>query len=361
MQRWLPILVSVAVIAFAGVGAQRWWWRPRVSAAASAAAPALVEARDRARAFASARGLALSFDAGVGAAAELTWRAPGECVEVYRVRVDETFRDPAVAVFLGREEEHASWALALAARPSSSRPGLVAVDGLLMSLDPALDPVDPDSGAERRRQLWWSARAAGPAAPDFACRQRSWDPLEDAVALGWPALPDHRVRVGEAWLGGAVEGRCHETTCVDDQGQFPHDRPCRARPWREVLAGVSQGPPEVALILGNWDDGHDLARPEIGILTSRELLIVEGRPLRAHVRIEQRWVGVVRELELTRIDDCGDQTTALNDYYSGDRSGDSTDDQPDNRSVVTRIRARLRLPPTGPAPSPQTKRAEVGG
>jgi hypothetical protein len=95
----------------------------------------------------------------------------------------------------------------------------------------------------------------------------------------------------------------------------------------------------VDLILGGWDDGHDLARPEIGILTSRELLITEGRPLHARVNIDHRWAGVQRQLELTRIDDCGDQIPTAND---------NTIDTVD-RSVVTKIRARLRQPTTGPA------------
>jgi hypothetical protein len=339
--RWLPRLVSLAVVSLAIVGAWRWWLAPRRDAAANAAAPALVQARERAREQAASHGITLMLDDHAGPRVELRWLAPSECVEVYRVRVDESFRDPSVAVFVGREPEHSSWALALEARPSASAAGLVAVESLLMSLDA------PDQEPERRRQLWWSAREVGPAAPDFACRQRSWDPLEDALALGWPLLPSHRVRVGERWQGAAVAGRCHETTCVDDQGQFPHDRPCRARAWGEQLAGVAEG--GVALILGDWDDGHDLARPEIGILTSRELLITEGRPLHARVTIDQRWVGVRRQLELTRIDDCGDQTMANDDSNTGEVSAD-------DRSVVAQIRARLRLPPAPPssASSPPT-------
>ncbi|KIG16716.1 hypothetical protein DB30_04189 [Enhygromyxa salina] len=340
-QRWRSIAVSVGVLGFAVVGGWRWWWQPRANAAEQAATAAL----EQARAAAITRGLAIEFDADPGAPLELAWRAPGECVEVYRVRVDEQFRDPSVAVFVGREEQHTTWALALTGRPGARHAGVVGVEGLLISLDdPGGAAPEPEPEPERRRQLWWSARTVGPAAPDFACRQRSWDPLEDALALGWPELPDHPVRVGQSWQGGAVEGRCHETTCVDDQGQFPHDRPCRARAWRETAVGAGQisgedGPPApFVLIQGDWDDGHDLARPEIGILTSRQLLIAEGRPLWARVRIEQRWVGVTRELELTRLDDCGDPSPGLSD--------DLSDEGSDDRSVVTQIRARLRLPPT---------------
>ncbi|PRQ01314.1 hypothetical protein ENSA5_26850 [Enhygromyxa salina] len=314
-RRWPTILLGLAALGLAAAGAWNWSLAPRRAAAREAAAPKLVAARDSARALAASRGLALRFD---DARAELRFEAPRDCVEVYRVRVDEHFRDASVATFVGRDEEHSTWLLALAPRAGGRARGLAAVEGLLISLS------SPDEH-ERRRQLWWSASAIGPAAPDFACRRRSWDPLEDALALGWPALPGRSARVGEAWQGAAVEGRCHETTCVDDQGRFPHDRPCRARAWREQLAGAGEG---LALIRSDWDDGHDPERPEIGILTSRELVLDEGRPLHVRATVDHRWSGVRRELELERLDDCGARTLA------------SEDDAP----AVARIRARLSPP-----------------
>lgn len=227
-------------------------------------------------------------------ASQPSWRAPESCVEVYELRIDEAFRDASVASFVGREPEHATWWLALAQRDT----GIVAV--LL-----ADDPDEPP----RRRALWWSSRAIGPAAPDFACRRRSWDPLEDALALGWPTLPAGRVSVGDAWVGSAVEGRCHETVCLSDDGRFTHERPCRARPWRERLAGADNG---LMLIAGDWDDGQwdDGHDPETGILTSRLALLDDGRPLQVWAGVAHHWSGVRRSLSLTRIDDCGRRSLA---------------------------------------------------
>jgi hypothetical protein len=216
--------------------------------------------------------------------AELRWRAPGECVEVYRVRFDERHRDASVTRFVGREEEHSRWLLALGRHGPQTFGRLVRED--------AADDA-------RERELVWSTTDIGPAAPDFACRRRSWDPIEDALALGWPKLPGTRVRVGEAWIGASVEGRCHETVCANEQGKFEHDRRCRARPWQERLAGAGDG---FALIVSDWDDGHEL--DPIGIATSRTSVIHDGRPLWVSAEIDHRWSGVHRSLELTRIDDC---------------------------------------------------------
>jgi hypothetical protein len=294
-RRRLAGLMGVVVIALGLVGAWRWWLAPRRAAARSTSAPELAAARARASERLAKAGLTLELEPSPGDAAELRWRSPSHCVEVYRLRVDERFRDASVAPFVGGQEEHSRWLLALAGRGDAS-----SAVGVLVSRS------DPEE-ATRERQLWWSPVQVGPAAPDFACRRRSWDPIEDALALAWPKLPARRVRVGESWRGATVEGRCHETTCLDEQGNFTHEQPCRARPWRERLAGVDDG---LALILGDWDDGHDPARPEIGILTSRLSLVDEGRPLWVNVQVDHRWSGVHRELELTRIDDCGTRSLA---------------------------------------------------
>lgn len=66
----------------------------------------------------------------------------------------------------------------------------------------------------------------------------------------------------------------------------------------------------LAVIRGDWDDGHDPTRSKIGILTSRELVIDDGRPLYVRAVIDQRWAGVRRELALVRIDDCGTRSLA---------------------------------------------------
>lgn len=240
-------------------------------------------------------------------ATELAWRGPQSCDEVYRVRVDETYRDESVAAFVGREEEHSQWLLALGRRGDQTIAVLVRED--------QEDDV-------RRRELSWSATEVGPAAPDFACRRRGWDPIEDALALGWPKLPGAKVRIGDAWLGATVEGRCHETVCASEQGKFEHDRRCRARPWRERLSEV-EVEAGVAVIVSEWDDGHV---PPVGVLTSRTCAIHEGRPLWVSASVEHRWSGVHRELELTRIDDCSGESRAT----------------PEDAAAVARARAQLR-------------------
>jgi hypothetical protein len=278
-------IAGVAVLAL--LCAWRWWWVPSRAAIRDAAAPELVVAREA----------ALARLPGIGAldqrSADLRWQVPGSCVEVYRVRIDERFRDASVAVFVGREEEHSSWLLALGRRGEQTL-GLLARE-------------DADEASPRVRELSWSATAVGPAAPDFACRRRSWDPIEDALALGWPALPGTRVRVGEAWLGATVEGRCHETVCANEQGKFEHDRRCRARPWRERLAGAGE---DLAVAVSDWDDGH---QEPVGILTSRIAALHAGRPLWVSATVEHRWSGVHRSLELMRIDDCDAITLATDD------------------------------------------------
>jgi hypothetical protein len=278
-------LAGICVLVLALICAWRWWVLPGRAAAREAEVPELIAAREQA---ASSVGVELD-----QRSAELRWRAPGECVEVYRVRIEERFRDASVARFVGREEEHSSWLLALGRRERQTLAVLVR------------EHAEQDV---RERQLAWSASEVGPAAPDFACRRRSWDPIEDALALGWPKLPDARVRVGEAWIGSSVEGRCHETVCANEQGRFEHDRRCRARPWNERLAGAGDG---VALIHSDWDDGHELG--QIGIETTRSSVIHAGRPLHVSAEVEHRWSGVHRSLELIRIDDCDDRSLAAAD------------------------------------------------
>ena len=152
-------IVGVAVLAL--LCAWRWWWAPSRSAIENAAAPELVAARESV--------LARVPDIGIleQRSADLRWRAPGSCVEVYRVRIDEEFRDASVAIFVGREEDHSSWLLALG-RAGTRTLGVLAREDL--------------DDEVRVRELSWSASAIGPAAPDFACRRRSWDPIEDALA-----------------------------------------------------------------------------------------------------------------------------------------------------------------------------------
>lgn len=280
------------------IGLWRWWLAPRQQAASERETAASIALRRATIETLAEHGIDVQLDDRSAAQEDLSWRAPGECVEVYRMRVDERHRDASVAAFIGRDEEHASYYLALARAPNRARQA----DAI-----PVLGVLTVASEQPRVRELWWSATTVGPSAPDFACRRRSWDPLEDALALGWPRLPAARTLVGARWVGSIVGGRCHETVCLDPDGTFGHALPCRARPWTEQLVGADQ---DLALILSDWDDGHDPARPELGIFTSREVVIEDGRPLYVRAVIEQRWAGVRRELSLVRLDDCSAHSLA---------------------------------------------------
>src|SRR5690606_5446785 len=112
-------LATAAIVTLAAIAAWRWWWAPRQAAAIER--EELVELRRAAietlREFEIDTELAdrqLDADA-------LSWRAPGECVEVYRLRIDEHHRDASVATFIGREEQHATHHLALAEDRSRGR------------------------------------------------------------------------------------------------------------------------------------------------------------------------------------------------------------------------------------------------
>lgn len=290
------IAINTLLLGIAIIAASRWWLAPRRAAARASQSDEARELRRVTIETLAEMGIDVSLDDRRAEAGTLRWRAPGECVELYRFRVDERYRDASVETFVGRPEEHATYQLALARDPTRSASE---------QLQPVIATLTRPDADTRVRELWWGEVEVGPSAPDFACRRRSWDPLEDALAFGWPKLPGSSTRVGERWVGAHVEGRCHETVCLDVDGSFNPNAavPCRARPWSERLVGAEG---ELAVILGDWDDGHDPARPEFGILTSRELVIDEGRPRYAKAVIEHRWSGVRRELSLVRVDDCAD-------------------------------------------------------
>ncbi|MFV8750531.1 hypothetical protein ACNOYE_08255 [Nannocystaceae bacterium ST9] len=282
-------LLALVLAGLAVAGIVRWWWQPR-AAAAEASDVELGATLDRMALALAGERIA---DPGLRT---LRWQV-GACTQVYALTIDESFADESVGVFLGRGEEHSRWRLTIGPQPRS-RSGLDRATASLVS------ETDADDEPERR-ELFVDpeGRSLGPAAPDFACRARGWDPLEDALALGWPRLPDAAVRPGDRWTGALVGGRCHETPCLDEQGQFDRARSCQAQPWSEQLAGWIEiaGELEVAVLRSRWDDGHS---GELGIVSTRELAIAEGRPLLAQVEVEHRWTGVIRRLELRAIGQC---------------------------------------------------------
>jgi hypothetical protein len=265
-------LVGLAWVGLALIGVGRWWWQPRAGT-----------------------------DEGPHT---LRWDLSGACTQVYAFTVDESFAHESVGLFLGRPEEHSRWLLAVGPHPQ--------LEGRLAALLVPEQSTSDESDQPRLRELFTSpeSRELGPAAPDFACRSRSWDPLEDALALGWPELPAAPVRPGDHWRGQVVGGRCHETPCLDARGEFDPGRSCQARPWDEGLVGWHEATgagPAIAVLRSTWDDGHEDETSnydQLGILTQRELTIAEGRPLLARVEIWHRWTGVVRQLELRALDEC---------------------------------------------------------
>jgi len=144
-----------------------------------------------------------------------------------------------------------------------------------------------EAGTER--ELLLSATLVGPAAPTAACLPRTWDPMDDALALGWPRLPARPVALGEHWKGARVEGRCNRTACVDPQtymgGPDNHDRSCTTQDWDEQLVGILEiGGERFAAVESHWSDGHPLVSAERRVLIS----VDHGRPVWARVVIDHR-------------------------------------------------------------------------
>ncbi|MBZ5708242.1 hypothetical protein [Nannocystis pusilla] len=255
------------------------------------------------------------------AVAPLAWHAPrADCPLAYRVRIDETF-PPGLAEFLHVSEEHSLSVLVLGWGFGTTGPedmpegqwseGPVPKDrpfaGQLMFRGPKT------SGRELLREWAVSAELVGPASPDAACYERTWDPVEDALALAWPQLPGRRTRVGETWRGARVEGRCNRSSCVDPDsgagGQDAHERPCATMSWRErldglyTLTGPSGQVTTVAQIAGFWSDGQPLDK---GVWSERTALVDadHGRPLRAEVSIHHNFTGIERHVVIDAIDTC---------------------------------------------------------
>jgi len=167
------------------------------------------------------------------------------------------------------------------------------------------------------RDVSFTAEFAGPAAPTAACMPRTWDPMEDALALGWPKLPGRLTAVGEAWNGLPVQGKCARSACVNPQtgggGADEHARTCVIPPWHEQLAGLYEHEGELyAWIVSRWSDGHEAGQ---GIGTTRQTLVsVEhGRPVWSRTVIDHRFAQpvasggfapVVRTWTLEAIDAC---------------------------------------------------------
>jgi hypothetical protein len=242
----------------------------------------------------------------------LAYRPPDPtCPQVYRMHATyepalEHEEDSTSHLVLGHDER----------RPSGRRPAEV-FDGQL---------VYSGIRAERRpvvRDWALSPEMAGPAAPTAACFPRTWDPIDDAFALGWPRLAGGPTAVAKPWAGLRVEGKCNRSACVDPRtgggGPDNHHRTCVTPSWQERLEGVYEvSGQRVALVRRSWSDGHG----EDGIRTEGlALLSVDhGRPLWARVVVhhafpqltaDDAWAPIVRTWTLEAIDDCPGALPAL--------------------------------------------------
>lgn len=264
------------------------------------------------------------------ASVELGWQAPPEaCPHAYRLTVAY---EPAL-----RFEENGTASLVLGRHPRQRPERLGALGTANGATEPyptvELGPGPIPAGvmvpahifyqgvrAERvgaTRDVTLTAEFAGPAAPTAACMPRTWDPMEDALALGWPKLPGRLTAVGERWSGLPVQGKCARSACVDPQtgggGAEQHERTCVTSPWQEQLAGLYEHRGELyAWISSRWSDGHEAGQ---GIHTERHTLVsVEhGRPVWSQTVVDHRFAQpvasggfapVVRTWTLEAIDGC---------------------------------------------------------
>ncbi|MBK8261523.1 MAG: hypothetical protein IPK80_09295 [Nannocystis sp.] len=253
-------------------------------------------------------------------AIDLRWRPPSECAQVYRISIDEDVPEHLQRLTKTPAEHSHSY---LAIGPdrlrstgrAAARPG---VDDLWQGALLFRGPKTHDR--ELRRELFFSGALIGPASPDAACFERTWDPIEDALALGWPRLPARLVAVGESWSGARVESRCNKSACIDPEsgagGPEAHHLACVTMSWRERLDGVFVGRStsaqerRLAAISSVWSDGQP---PGVGISTERVALVASdsGRLVASEVLIRHGFLGVTRRVVIEAVDDCADGLPTL--------------------------------------------------
>ncbi|MEZ4381829.1 MAG: hypothetical protein R3A79_10785 [Nannocystaceae bacterium] len=257
-------------------------------------------------------------------AADLRWRPPSACAQVYRITVEEDYPESLERAMKVRAERSVS-TLALAVDPYVGRqPGSdgaaprLAADGLWRGRSLFFGPRTKDR--EIIRELALSGSRIGPGAPDAACYERTWDPVEDALALGWPALPGRLTAIGERWRGARVESRCNRSACAAPEsgegGAEARDLTCATMAWRETLEGIytatdGDGEAErVAAIAGFWSDGHPT---DLGIWSERTSLVAvdSGRLIASEITIHHNRYKVTRSLRIEAVDACAGGTVAL--------------------------------------------------
>ncbi len=254
--------------------------------------------------FTSPTGIAL--EAARTQAVDLRWRPP-TCPQVYRVTIDEDVPERHQRLTNTPPERSQSF---LVLGPDHLHPQQVAArpgeDDLWQGLQVFFGPRTKDRTL--RRELHLSGALLGPASPDAACFERTWDPMEDALALGWPRLPARLVARGETWTGARVESRCNKAACIDPQsgagGADAHQLPCVTMSWREHLEGIYEREGErYAAISSYWSDGNP---PGVGIYAERTALIASrgGRLVAAEAVIHHGFLKITRNVRIEAVDAC---------------------------------------------------------
>ena len=177
-----------------------------------------------------------------------------------------------------------------------------------------------EKGVERISEM--STTEIGPTSPTAGCLPKTWDPIEDAMTLGWPELTGRLTGIREIWTGHRVAGKCNRAACVDPKtgggGEENHNRTCVTQDWQNQLVGVFEHQGErLALVRGTWTDGHGEVGPgnTTGIWAERLTLInvAHGRPMWSRNKLhhsfpqptaDKSWSPIDRTWEMHTVDAC---------------------------------------------------------
>ncbi|MCH9685610.1 MAG: hypothetical protein K0V04_29535 [Deltaproteobacteria bacterium] len=272
--------------------------------------PSFVNGLERAEVARALADYGVEIEPAEDAVAVLGWQAPPQdCVHTYRLR---SSYEPGL-----RFEQDNEGGLAIGRHPRLEpdhevQPGPIVAGGTI----PA-HLFYQGFRAERvgaSRDAVFARHMVGPAAPTPACMPNTWDPMEDALALGWPELTGRLTGVGESWNGMRVGGKCNRSACIDtEDGKPDHALACVTAPWRERFGGLFEHDGEqYAWLHSKWSDGHG---PDEGINTERHTLVSidHGRPVWSRTVVDHRYgqplagnaVGsVVRTWTLESTDGC---------------------------------------------------------
>jgi hypothetical protein len=215
-----------------------------------------------------------------------------------------------------------------------------------------------------------SETIVGPTSPTAGCLPKTWDPIEDAMTLGWPELTGRLTGIHERWTGHRVAGKCNRAGCVDPKtgggGPENHHRTCVTQDWQNELVGLYEHQGEqLALIRSTWTDGHGEVGPAntTGIWAQRSTLINldHGRPMWSRHRLhhsfpqptaDKSWAPIDRTWEMHTADACPGSLAA----HGWDRPDDvitKVKDQLELQGNPALLRRAVRREPLEPKPRPE--------